>query len=343
MNQDFNNALDFDEKNCFEKIKTCWETRSQRNIYLANLHQKTSKLAFFVHSQKSCSGKSCFFPSKKVLWIKTFENNQFLNRLLYNASHFDSRSSNASDLEPFFRNSTKFESKKLERVRFRKKSFTTHQVLKWKWFVEKKTDFDENSAFRKSLLNRFTPKKAHFCSYAFYQKPTIVLRKGKKQFSYQDFWKESDFETSFQQRVRFESSFSKWNNFLVIFTQLVIFCISNFTACQILKHPIYHTSGFELKFQQRNRFSRETGSKTTSFLGQFAFKIFFSLYIVKMSNLRFPSFLERLILRAIFLEKKHSLNRKLWEKSDFESIFSQRPRLFNKTKLFVSKFELSST
>ena len=171
--------------------------------------KKRQNWLFLCIPRKVVPVKAVFFPSKKVLWIKTFENNQFLNRLLYNASHFDSRSSNASDLEPFFRNSTKFESKKLERVRFRKKCFTTHQVLKWKWFVEKKTDFDENSAFRKSLLNRSTPKNAHFCSYAFYQKPTIVLRKGKKQFSYQDFWKESDFETSFQQRVRFESSSSK--------------------------------------------------------------------------------------------------------------------------------------
>ena len=65
--------------------------------------------------------------------------------------------------------------------------------------------------------------------------------------------------------------------------------------------------------------------------------------LLKCRIWRFPTFLESLLLRAMFLGKKHSLNRKLWEKSDFESIFSQRPRLFNKTKLFVSKFELSST
>ena len=193
-------------------------------------------------------------------------------------------------------------------------------------------------------MDRFTLKNANFCSYAFSQKPKIVLRKGKKNsFPIKVFEKNQILKPVFNNESDSNQVFQNGTIFWWTLHNSSFFGIRNFTARQILKHPIYHTSGFERKFQQRNRFSRETGSKTSSFLGQFAFKNFFSLYIVKMSNLRFPSFLKRLILRAIFLEKKLSLNRKLWEKSDFESIFSQRPRLFNKTKLFVSKFELSST
>ena len=193
-------------------------------------------------------------------------------------------------------------------------------------------------------MNRFTPKNAKFCSYAFYQKPTIVLRKGKKQSSYQDFWKESDFGTSFQQWVRFESSFSKWNNFLVNFTQPVIFCIGNFTACQILKHPFTTHQVFNGNFNKPTDFHLKLVPQHQAFLESLLSKnFFFQNTLLKCRVWRYPTFLEGLLLRAMFLGKKHSLNRKLWEKSDFESIFSQHPTLFNKTKLFVSKFELSST
>ena len=142
------------------------------------------KVGFFVNSWRSCSRKSCFFffiKNFSDFWIKVFEINQILNHLLYNASYFESRISNASHFEPFFHNSTNFESKVLERSRFREKSFTTHQILKWNWFV-KKTDFDESSAFRNSLFYLFTPKYTKLCSYAFSQKPTIVLKKEKTDF-----------------------------------------------------------------------------------------------------------------------------------------------------------------
>ena len=152
--------------------------------------------------------------------------------------------------------------------------FTTHQILKRKLFL-KKTDFDESSSLRKFFLDRFTLKNANFCSYAFSQKPTIVLRKGKKTVFLSRFLRRIEFWNQFSTMSQIRIKFFKMQNFLVNFTQLVIFCIRNFTARQILKHPIYHTSGFERKFQQRNRFSRETGSTTSSFLGEFAFKIFF--------------------------------------------------------------------
>ena len=138
LNQDSTNALDFAEKNCFEKIKLCWKTRSQRRIYLVNIHHKNVQFGFFcAFSEKLFRKKLFFFPLNNFFWIKTFENIQFLNHLLYKASKFESRNSNASELEPFLHNSTNFESKYLERVRFRKKSFTTHQVLKWNWFIKK--------------------------------------------------------------------------------------------------------------------------------------------------------------------------------------------------------------
>ena len=45
-------------------------------------------------------------------------------------------------------------------------------------------------------------KNANFFSYALSQKSTIRIKHEKKQFLNQDFWKKSDFETAFQQRVR---------------------------------------------------------------------------------------------------------------------------------------------
>ena len=45
--------------------------------------------------------------------------------------------------------------------------------------------------------------------------------------------------------------------------------------CRILKHPFYHTSDFEQKVQQCNRFSRESRFEKSIFLGQFALKNFF--------------------------------------------------------------------
>ena len=62
-------------------------------------------------------------------------------------------------------------------------------------------------------------------------------------------------------------------------------------------------------------------------LSKFSFCHFTSL---KCQSWRFPTFLENLLLRAKFLGKKHSLNRKIWGKSDFESIFLQRLRLLHK-------------
>ena len=67
LNQDFNHALGFNEKDCFEKFKICWKTRSQRSIYLANIHRKVVNVGFFVPSWKICCGKKMFSFKKKKL------------------------------------------------------------------------------------------------------------------------------------------------------------------------------------------------------------------------------------------------------------------------------------
>ena len=117
----------------------------------------------------------------KIFWIKFFEKKSVLIPFLDNASNFESKLSSASDLKPFFYNSTNSEPKILERVRFPKKSFTTDQVYKWNWFVKKQI-------LKKVLLSGnhswfISPREnAKFCSYAFSQKPTIVEKNGKKVF-----------------------------------------------------------------------------------------------------------------------------------------------------------------
>ena len=60
-------------------------------------------------------------------------------------------------------------------------------------------------------------------------------------------------------------------------------------------------------------------------------KIFFlPTYTVKKSKLTFSHFLRKLVSESDVFGKKHALNRKLWEKSVFESISLQRLRLLNK-------------
>ena len=197
----------------------------------------------------------------------------------------------------------------------------------------KKADFDESSAFGKSLLDRPTPKKRQFLQLSVFSeinnclkdwKKTVFLSRLLKRIRY---WFWSKFLTT---RQIFRIKISKISPLLVNFTQLLLFSIGNFAACQILKHPIYHTSGFERKFQQRNRFSRETGSKTSSFLGQFAFKkIFFNIHC-QMSNLTFSHFLRKIISESDVFGEKTFFESKTLKKIRFLINFIQRLRLLNK-------------
>ena len=117
----------------------------------------------------------------KIFLDQIFWKKSVLIAFLYNASNFESRLSNASDLEPFYYNLAILEPKILERVGFRKKKLTTDQVFKWNWFVKKQI-------LKKVLLSGnhswFIPPRenAKFCSYAFSQKPTIVEKKWRKSF-----------------------------------------------------------------------------------------------------------------------------------------------------------------
>ena len=202
----------------------------------------------------------------------------------------------------------------------------------WKFFSEK------------IFFGSFYSKKRQLLQLCVLSKTNNSFKKRKKkQFSYQDFWKnqilkpvfnnEWDSNQVFQNRTIFWWTLHNSSFFVSEILQRVRFWNILFTTHQVLNGNFNSVTDFHVKLIPKHQ----------AFLDNLLSKSFFSIYIVKMSNLKFPSFLERLILRAMFLEKKHSLNRKLWEKSDFESIFSQRPRLFNKTKLFVSMFELSST
>ena len=189
-----------------------------------------------MHSWKSCSGKKCFLFIKTI-WIKIFEDSQFLNHFIYNASYIESRILNASDLEPIFHNSGNFESEILVRVAFRKKSLTTHQILKCNWFVQKQTlmkVFFQKVTFWIFLAH----ENAIFCSYAFSQKPLISEKNGRKNsLPFKTFERNQILKQLFNNASDFEARNSKYVRILVKSTQLVIFWIGNFTACQILKHP----------------------------------------------------------------------------------------------------------
>ena len=112
--------ISFRWKNCFQKIKLCWKTRSQGIIYLVNIHQKKVKIGFFAHSWKSCSRKSCFF-----FFIKGF-----LDKISWNFSVFESfvvhvifwiKNFKCVRLRAVFSQPDKFWIEILERVGFRKK------------------------------------------------------------------------------------------------------------------------------------------------------------------------------------------------------------------------------
>ena len=97
----FLHGIRFRRKNCFWNFKVVVKSRSQKSFIWSIFTVKTSKLAFFVHFCKSCSGKKIFVLIKNF-WIKSFFKKSVLNHFLYSASYSESRNSNESDLEPFF-------------------------------------------------------------------------------------------------------------------------------------------------------------------------------------------------------------------------------------------------
>ena len=139
-----------------------------------------------------------------------------------------------------------------------------------------------------------------------------------------------------------------WNQFLtasqirIKFFKIEQFFGELYTTRHFLHRKFYSVSDFKTSYSPHIRFGTEILTTEQIFTWNWfriiklswtiCFqKVFFCQFIpLKCQSWRFPTFLESLFLRAMFLEKKHFLNRKHWEKSDFESVFSQRLRLLNK-------------
>ena len=137
---------------------------------------------------------------------------------------------------------------------------------------------------------------------------TKCWKKGRKNnFLINTYEKNRVLKQVFKNASDFESRFSKRVNLLVNFTQLVIFWISVFTACQVLNflhQTFYILSIFELNFHiaselesrflQRIRFQWTTVFRKSKSFVKRAFKESFSwsIYTFKTSKLVFCAFLK---------------------------------------------------
>ena len=245
MDNDFYNASDFLKKTVFRKSRIVGKLALKQSFSRSFYTLKTSKLAFLSILGKVVPEKVLL--NKKAFRIEFFKFNQFLNHIVYHASYFESRSSNASDFEPFFHNSTKLESKKLDRVTFRKK--VLQRIRFWREMDLYKHRTWWMFCFQKINFWSFTPWKRQFLQLCAFSKSTSWWKRWKKkQFSHQDFWKNQILKQFFNSASDFESRNSKYVRILVKSTQIVIFWIGILTTCRILKHPFYHTSDLEQKF-----------------------------------------------------------------------------------------------
>ena len=176
MNQDFLKASDFDEKTVFRKSKIVGKLAIKDYFIWSIYTKKTSKLAFCAFLEKLFRKKLFFFFIKvffvsnflKIIsfWINCCKTRHILNQkfqMRQTWSHFFTtrQKSNRITLERF-----RFRKKVLQRIRF------------WSEIVFKKADFDENFAFRKLFLDRFTPKK--ICSHAFSENQQFLKKKLEK-------------------------------------------------------------------------------------------------------------------------------------------------------------------
>ena len=132
-----------------------------------------------VHCWKCWSGKKMFLLEKKICESKLLKRVKFWTTFLYDASYFESRISNASDLGPFFFNSTIFGSKFSESVRFRKQKFYNASDFEVKLICDK-TYFDESFALGKSVLEICTPKKRQLLQLCVFSKTNNCLKSWKK-------------------------------------------------------------------------------------------------------------------------------------------------------------------
>ena len=223
--------------------------------------KKTSKLAFCAFLEKFFRKKLFFFFIKvffvsnflKIIsfWINCCKTRYILNqefRMRQTWSRFLTTQQNSN------RNI-------LERFRFRKKSFTTRQILKWNSFF-KKADFDANFAFRKIFLDRFTPKK--ICSHAFPENQQLLKKKLEKKTVFlagllQKIRSWKKFSTMRQIRIK---SFKR-RKFLVNFTQPVFFVSETlqrvrfwnifFTAHQVLDGNFNNATDFHVRLVSKHQ------------------------------------------------------------------------------------------
>ena len=156
---------------------------------------------------------------------------------MYNASYFESRTLNASDLEPIWHNSGNFESEILVRVAFRKK--VLQRIRFWSAIDLYKNRLWWMFPFRKChILDHFSPWKRQLLQLCVFSKTTNWWKEWKKkQFPFKTFEKNQILKQFFYKASDFESRNSKYVRILVKSTKLVTFWIGNFTVCQILKHP----------------------------------------------------------------------------------------------------------
>ena len=162
----------------------------------------------------------------------------------------------------------------------------------WKFFSEK------------IFFGSFYSKKRQLLQLCVFSKTNNSFEKRKKNsFPIKVFEKnqilkpvfnnESDSNQVFQNGTIFCWTLHNSSFFVSEILQRVRFWNILFTTHQVLNGNFNSVTDFHVKLVPRHQ----------AFLDSLLSKIFFSIYIVKMSNLRFPSFLERLILRAIFLKE----------------------------------------
>ena len=160
-----------------------------------------------------------------------------MTQFLTNASDFESRNSNLLYFEPFFHNSTKFESKFLERV-----SFLNQQVAQRIRFCSEIVLFENRFrwkfCFQKITLGSFNPMKSRLLPLCAF--PTSNRRK-KISLWIKFFEKNQILKHVYNNATDFGSRISQYVRILANFTQLVLFWMGIFLACLILNHPFHRT------------------------------------------------------------------------------------------------------
>ena len=246
MNQDINNALDFDEKTVLRKSKFVAKLALKESFIWSIYTIKTSKLAFLCILGKVVPEKVVFFLYKKNLDQKiskySVSESFVVQRVIFWIRNFKCVRPRTvfSQLDKFriekFRTCQISEKKVLQRIRF-----WNEIDLKKKQILMKVLHLDNHFGI---VLPQNLPS---FAALRFLKNQQLYKKMEKKHLSYQIFGKESEFATRFQQSVRLESRFSK----LVSFSQFITnrpFVHRKFCSVSDSETSFYHTSDLERKF-----------------------------------------------------------------------------------------------